>query len=425
MAIMRSNFGRFVVDSGLMLGAGVVGGNFAHSVNRVESPQAEIGLRNAEKVRIDDLNSASTPHCRNFSVVSGQDELAKFLAGLTNGAMLNVRELLAGRQGTERRLFVQHLSAPDELQIENISQAHLIAFCNSKLAGGIMRSKLVLPEASISNWLNASSSLANISISASPQEGFAKSIELARMDLLNSISFANEEIPPAVDRVLQAKRKLSRMIGDISTNVRERRWSSVFADDVSGRIPGIVIWEQMRKWAHEQQLKPPGLYFLASGRGGVGVVGDPFASITYEPENLKNLTNRITAIRTRENLERVLLVTDYLESGKSINRLATALLAQNVPFDVLSVGTALTEDQYKILYPAMQNSKFFTGGRSHEMWTGSAGARTAFRQAIGVEKYGSEATSRPNRVDRAAISTLRKQLSLLSQEFYDTHFKKH
>ena len=118
---------------------------------------------------------------------------------------------------------------------------------------------------------------------------------------------------PAGKRLYDVKTELEKLTDQLSDGIRAQRWTNVIADDVSGRVPGLVVWNQMKLWNLQQGSKVPSLRFLASGTSGT------FSA----EEHIANLTKAIESGRIQLQPGRTLIVSEQIESGKSLAKLDT------------------------------------------------------------------------------------------------------
>lgn len=217
-----------------------------------------------------------------------------------------------------------------------------------------------------------------------------------------------------------ARREFRRLSEELAEPIRKNEFSGIIADDVSGRIPALFIQNQMRRAAAEQRTHTvPTTYFMAGGRGGLGMLDQ----LEYFHETIPNMVQRLNLIPQANRSGRFLFVTDGIDSGGSLSRAAQAMERAQIKYDVASLGSRRHTDLLEMRdWPTA--TRFFTGNKGGQVELYSGGPQSypllsSLRVAIGVEKYGSEAISRVNRDNIPSLVSLRQELKGLSNEIFD------
>lgn len=133
----------------------------------------------------------------------------------------------------------------------------------------------------------------------------------------------SEEKRILIEKLLENQRDAcERVLIRMKSDIDSRRWDSVLGDDVSGRIPALILWNVLRNAYAEQESAAPQAFFYAGGE-----------NIEQRRENLKEYVKRIKSKLGK----RTLIVTEFVISGKSIKTLAEILREEGVDFDVATL----------------------------------------------------------------------------------------
>ncbi len=98
-------------------------------------------------------------------------------------------------------------------------------------------------------------------------------------------------------------------------------YDTVIGDDVKGRLPTLFFREVINKKKNEEGLEPVDTYFLIPKRARY-------------PKVNEGILNFIGS----KNMKKVLLVTEYVESGYSLGTIVKALNVHKIPFDIVAIS---------------------------------------------------------------------------------------
>lgn len=138
----------------------------------------------------------------------------------------------------------------------------------------------------------------------------------------------------------------------LARSLKERAsvYNTIVSDDSSGRLVSLFlkkVFDGLRK--KENQL-PVQIRFLASGRG-------------LSENKLETIKDFLS--ESRERLGKVLLVTEYIETGKSIAEVIEILNTLQIDFDLAALTVSNTIGRVKDLRRSGLRGDFFFGNESY------------------------------------------------------------
>src|SRR3989344_4807506 len=132
-----------------------------------------------------------------------------------------------------------------------------------------------------------------------------------------------EEEKALIDKLFENDEEaFERVLERMKPDILAGRWSSVIGDDISGRIPALVVRNLLERVSNEQESAMPPGFFYAGGEG-----------VGKRRESLREYIGRI-----KPSLgQRTLIVTEYVLKGESIKTLAEILKENGIAFDVVTL----------------------------------------------------------------------------------------
>ena len=219
---------------------------------------------------------------------------------------------------------------------------------------------------------------------------------------------------------------MDSLVAQVKPDVESGRWGVVLGDDRGARLPALAMREILANAARDNNAKTPDTFFVAAGVSRQGA----------EYEN--NLKQRIAALKELIGNERVLLVTDHIDSGKTIQRLSDLLQENEIQFDVVSLSRKITkgdhpteEDVVDVDPLLPPGSKFFVGkDKSDDGMIFWIRMQEYFmedykkRDDVGLNVSGNSAiASRDTEADPAFLATARELNKEMADRLYEKHFK--
>lgn len=154
-----------------------------------------------------------------------------------------------------------------------------------------------------------------------------RGIDLAKLKEIAK-EFYNQQTDEMIER--SGERKCVFMVSDLARLLIElenelAQYDMIISDDASGRLPSMFFRRIINKKRQEAGLPEVDTFFVAGGRHG-------WDEIKAEMVDFFKSKGKSHG--------RTLLVTEYIESGRSINEIVKLLEAAGIDFDLASVSVA-------------------------------------------------------------------------------------
>jgi hypoxanthine phosphoribosyltransferase len=145
------------------------------------------------------------------------------------------------------------------------------------------------------------------------------------------------------------KKILERLRPDIEAGA----YQLVIGDDASGRIPTLIVSKVIKEIYRTKGYPELDIRFIAGGGSGYGQTSLSEITLSLKEHVLspKILSERRELIReikddSEGKLKRALIVTDIIETGKSLRPLVTALNSEGMAVDIAAVNAAPENRKY-------------------------------------------------------------------------------
>ncbi|GEM_PF-2366837 len=190
----------------------------------------------------------------------------------------------------------------------------------------------------------------------------------------------------------------------------KRAYDFIIGDDASGRIPALIIGGIAKAVAKEHGKQPPQIVFFAGSRG--------LANEEKREEKIQTIATHLTK-RLEENQlpPRVLLVTEYIDTGRGVLPLTEAFRRTGIEYDVASIIIGNSVENLRNRLHMKPTERFVYSSQS-----ASLPKVYSDTQASGVVKNPIETYSRrlPSRAGhRTKLHEIRKDASLLVKQLLD------
>lgn len=187
-----------------------------------------------------------------------------------------------------------------------------------------------------------------------------------------------------------------------------QNYDFIISDDASGRLPSLFLKKILDGFRRAQGLPDVNIRFIATGRHGKEAI---FKSIKdYLEKNVRG---------------RVLIVTEFIDTGGSITRLAQILESVGLKFDIASVTISTKRVLDEVLGRFQRksaSSRIFSGGTSSlgailHGASSMSGVKKGEISSPFPEKYASPDTLETHRLKiQKTVNQARKDIDLLAQE---------
>jgi len=130
---------------------------------------------------------------------------------------------------------------------------------------------------------------------------------------------------------LSQRIKLYKAFYNLSKNLRDNwlDFDTIIADDASGRLVGLFVWHLINLARADNNLDPAKMLFIAGGR---------------DLENPNNIKQNISNFFQFQNIQNALIVTEFAESGKSIQSLKRILAKNQIPAQAAALSIRYKND---------------------------------------------------------------------------------
>ena len=180
-------------------------------------------------------------------------------------------------------------------------------------------------------------------------------------------------------------------------------YDTILSDEVSGRIPSLLLGNILEKVREREGKKEPNTYFISAGRHA-----DPRIE-SYVDKFIKKKKNKFG---------KTLLVTEFIDTGNSIEKITNILTEQDVDFNIASVSISekLREATKKTNLSKESIKKLRVGKEESYI-----GLEFYAKEFIGVEKTASSNNAYPVANifrNQEKVNKVRKDMETVADELY-------
>ncbi|PIT92203.1 MAG: hypothetical protein COU08_03640 [Candidatus Harrisonbacteria bacterium CG10_big_fil_rev_8_21_14_0_10_42_17] len=236
------------------------------------------------------------------------------------------------------------------------------------------------------------------------------------------------------------KEDFAHLIEQISEGIKEGRWTTILGDDVSGRLPALVIGKIIARYNREHGMNPPKRIFFAGGSINYEDVPDEgLPTPEQSKQNIQEQQQKLATFiheQSKSLGDRVLIVTEHVVGGRTVRRIGKTLYREGVNFDVASLWS--TKQTYTLRTTLkhedpdiFDQTQFFIGKEN-------AGASDPFgsevsnvlynlgvplNETTGIKKDGIEPIAKLNKeANRDLVKLARQKVSEMTDEIYLKNF---
>lgn len=236
------------------------------------------------------------------------------------------------------------------------------------------------------------------------------------------------KVEAITDAFEDTRKDFEHLVEQLADGIKAGRWSAILGDDVSGRFPALIVGNLAKRYAIEHGRKPPKQIFFAGG--SVPFEDQPKERKdreTQQKEQQQKLENYIHS--QSENLgNRVLVVTEQVRSGKTLDRIMRALKKEGKMFDLSTLQARGEAADYKI---DANGARLFIG-KEHAGASDPFGSEMSNRlydlgiplnEAAGIKKEGTSPIAKRNSIaDAELMRHAREKATKLADELYTKYF---
>lgn len=241
-----------------------------------------------------------------------------------------------------------------------------------------------------------------------------------------------------VNAFKETKKDFEHLVEQIADGIKNKHWTAILGDDVSGRLPALVIGGLASRYALEHDKKPPKQIFFAGG----GVTYDGISDDRDGQEVVQEQQQKLEEYIHQQagNLgERVLIVTEHVMSGRTFLRIANALNKEGKAFDIATLWASKAVSDYKRIFAYENGPELFEDtkwyvGKENAGASGFFGTEISsllynlgnpINEASGIKKVGTEPIVKLNEdADRDLVILARQKVNELVDELYSKYLKK-
>jgi len=134
----------------------------------------------------------------------------------------------------------------------------------------------------------------------------------------------------------QLRLPLQTVLEGLRPRIDNGDYRVVIGEDVSGRIPALIVWRVLSSLAHQRGEVKPGILFI----GTFHYIDPKIAQdqIQQVSDFLGNYYTSRTYGVLDANIARTLIVTEDIVQGIGLNPIAAGLREQRLPYDIASVN---------------------------------------------------------------------------------------
>jgi len=136
---------------------------------------------------------------------------------------------------------------------------------------------------------------------------------------------------------------IENILVELQPEIEAGSYSTIIGDDASGRVPTIILAHVIKSIYELKGHQPPVVRFLAGSTGlikGESEIGGHDMAVQKARDLAEQIHKIQETVRKNSEQKKVLVVTDIIETGESVQTLLYALKRNNWNADVATIGTA-------------------------------------------------------------------------------------
>lgn len=156
-----------------------------------------------------------------------------------------------------------------------------------------------------------------------------------------------ENPPEAKDKyqtlVASLEKPMLKICNELKSGLERNKYGIIVGDDTSGRLPTLALKGFSDFVSDQNHMERLPTVFLQSGTKAK----DEDVALQFK--------ERVLSRKKDIQDKKALIVTDYIQSGRSVNRLMELFKSQDLPFDVVVLHLSDEFDQSKLVIPESSN----------------------------------------------------------------------
>lgn len=156
-----------------------------------------------------------------------------------------------------------------------------------------------------------------------------------------------EMFPEFRTLVASLEKPMNKICDELKPDLEAGNYGLIVGDDTSGRVPTLAVKGISDFVSEKMQKDKVQTVFLQAG------------TKVADDEVIAQLRSRVLPFKEKLAGKKALIVTEYIQSGKSINRLMNIFNAHDISFDVVSISVSNELDFAKLNMP--EGSKLIPG----------------------------------------------------------------
>lgn len=168
-------------------------------------------------------------------------------------------------------------------------------------------------------------------------------------------------------QIERLQKSAEALVQQLKEKIDNEEYDMLIGDDVSGRIPTLILRGVINERRHQlskdksSQVNEIPTKFIVGGRA-------------YDVENTEEIIKFLEKIKPQIK-KKALLVTEYMDSGKGMDKMARAFNRAGIDFDVATFASFENPDFYQKNCDNLSGHEIFAGEEGFEHVSGIYGQR--------------------------------------------------
>ena len=165
------------------------------------------------------------------------------------------------------------------------------------------------------------------------------------MEFKEKITLKKESYPYNHPEIAEIEPLMINLVEKIKNNLAGGEYDYIISDDVSGRIPSLIFKKIINSLHPQQKID---ILHIAGGKRFVEIMdivsgeSQPEEGDLIDKANAQEIYNQLQLVlqkKVRPKIKgKALLVTEFIETGRSVKALMETLAAAGIKFDIATLG---------------------------------------------------------------------------------------